>query len=202
MFLPVFALIILVCIFDYRLENEEMLTTLGIRVHYIDYSPMAALLDKYDQKIFNKNVQWLKLWMLLLDGYRKVLFFDYDVLPLIHFDDIWHFPTPTFYEAEGAPTNGGFLLMEPDGVVFDKCLSLIALEINARNKNYHRHASLGWGRSLSDVAFPADVHLSDHSGFKFVAAFYDQGLLTHMCFFEYPQCYVAVHREVRTRVCV
>lgn len=176
-----------------RLSPESNLTALpeaDLRV-FAGYNISVTLLPKLHHQSFTQ-LQYDKFEALQMTQYKRVLYLDADVMPLVNFDTFMMLSDPDcvdvptllkpnmIYATRGEPSNGGMFMLEPLEGDTDMMEDIVRRQHESGQKLPYPHFDKiwGWGHSFIEAGdFWEGIKVKYGRRWAWHAAHADQGLL-------------------------
>lgn len=167
-------------------EDARPLKSEGVRIHYTDRSA-AGEGESFGQLVHDK------LWPVRMTEYKRVMFLDADVLPLVNLDYLFQLSDQSegndqnepvlrpnmIYASRGEPCNAGLFILEPKEGSWERVLQIIdeQHERGAKLPYPHFDKRVGWGHDfVAEGDFWESVQKKD-ARWNYHASHSDQGLL-------------------------
>jgi hypothetical protein len=158
-------------------QELRVLADMGIEIVY---------LEKPERDSFT-GTMFEKFHILRMTQYRRVIYLDADVLPLMNMDYLFELSDgenpvikPNFVIAtRGEPANGGCFMLEPREGAYEELQEIIRKQReSARHLKFpHFHRTKGWGHSFKEHGDEWTSIYQSGKRWNFYGAHVDQGLL-------------------------
>lgn len=177
-------------------EETALLEGMGVKIHYLP--------KQEDDRHWNiYATMFHKFTIFSLTQYKYVLYLDCDLMVMNNLDYLMEMAEEgtlknnVMLASNREPSNGGFLIVQPNQSHYDNIQRIIAAQGPKLGKGKEWDEVIGWGHTIREPDFwQTNIRGTQGTRWSFWAANVDQGFIYHYCKYVIQDCTQILARKV------